>query len=331
MRFSLISPTFKRPDEVVEFLESLLEQNYHDFEVILGDGTPGDTLRPQLERFHDNAKYPFKVVYEEFLPVSEARNEAAKIASGDYLIFFDSDCIIPPDYLARVEEHLAHSHLDAFGGPDMAHQDFTDLQKAISYSMTSFLTTGGIRGKQKSVSTYHPRGFNMGVRRSVFEELGGFSEFRCGEDIEFSIRIINSEYKVGLIPSAFVYHKRRTSIRQFFRQVFRFGAARINIWKRHPRELKLTHLFPLVFMLGTTGILVLFLFFSQNLLAQGLFSLVLFYLVLIVVDSRCQNGSLRVGLLSAVTTVVMHYGYGWGFLRNWWTWTVLGREGGMKL
>lgn len=331
MRFSLISPTFKRPDEVTEFLESLLEQDHDSFEVILGDGTPGDTLRPLLKPFENNDRYPLTIVYEEFLPVSDARNQAAAVASGDYLIFFDSDCIIPPQYLKKVEKHLAESPLDAFGGPDMAHKDFTDLQKAISFSMTSFLTTGGIRGKQNSVSTYHPRGFNMGMRRSVFEELGGYSEFRCGEDIEFSIRIIEAGYKVGLIPEAYVFHKRRTSIRQFFRQVFRFGAARINIWKRHPSELKLTHLFPFVFMAGSALLTLLFLVFPQVLVLKLAFFLMLVYFLLILISSLAENRSLKVAALSVITTIVMQYGYGWGFLRNWWSWTVLNRQGGMKL
>ena len=331
MRISLISPTFKRPEEVTEFLESLLLQQYDDFEVILGDGTPGDTLRPQLVRFENNSKYSLKIVYEEFLPVSEARNRAAAEAKGEYLIFFDSDCIIPSGYLQAVDKHLKMDQLDAFGGPDMAHSEFTDLQKAISYSMTAFLTTGGIRGKQNSVGTYHPRGFNMGMRRQVFEELGGYSEFRCGEDIELSIRIIKAGYRVGLIPEAHVYHKRRTSVKQFFRQVFRFGAARINIWKRHPAEMKITHLFPFLFMTGSAAVVMLFLFANHWYWARTLFGLLLLYLLLIFFDSLRQNKSLRVAILSLVTTVVMHYGYGWGFFRNWWSWTVAGRTGGMKL
>ena len=331
MRFSLISPTFKRPDEVTEFLESLLHQDHNDFEVILGDGTPGDTLRPVLKRFESNERYDLKIVYEEFLPVSDARNRAAAEASGSYFIFFDSDCIIPPTYLKKLEQHLSEEALDAFGGPDLAHKDFTDLQKAISYSMTSFLTTGGIRGKKNSVSTYHPRGFNMGIRKEVFHELGGYSEFRCGEDIEFSIRIIKAGYKVGLIPEAAVFHKRRTSIRQFFRQVFRFGAARINIWKRHPSELKLTHLFPFFFMAGTFGILILALFLSHVLLIQLMLAAVCLYLLAIFVDSLLQNKKLSVAALSVVTSVVMHYGYGWGFLRNWYSWTIIGKQGGMDL
>lgn len=331
VKFSLISPTFKRPDEVTEFLESLLEQRHKSFEVILGDGTPGDTLRPLLERFSDNNAYPLKIVYEEFLPVSDARNRAAAEARGEYLIFLDSDCIIPPHYLQHIEEHLNHEDLDAFGGPDEAHRDFTSLQKAISYSMTSMLTTGGIRGKEKSVSTYHPRGFNMGMRRSVFEAVGGYSEFRCGEDIELSIRIIKAGYRVGLIPEAAVFHKRRTSLGQFFRQVFRFGAARINIWKRHPQELKLTHAFPAFFLVVTViTLLGAVIFWPHWFFLLGLLFLLVYFL-LIVADSWLQNHSLPVALLSVVTSVIMLYGYGWGFLRNWWAHQVAGRKGGLRL
>lgn len=331
MKFSLIAPTFKRPEEVTEFLESLLSQNYKDFEVILGDGTPGDTLRPLLERFRNNGKYPLTIVYEEFLPVSDARNRAAEVAQGEYIIFLDSDCIIPADYLNRVEEHLAKQPLDAFGGPDAAHKDFTDLQKAISYSMTSIFTTGGIRGKKKHVGTYHPRGFNMGMKKSVFEAVNGYSEFRCGEDIELSIRIIKAGYKVGFIPEAYVYHKRRTSLKQFFKQVFRFGAARVNIYKRHKEELKLTHLFPFVFSLFTIlAVLVIPLYiFHPFFLLPILF--IELYIFLILMGSLMESKSVTVAALSVVTSFTMLFGYGWGFFRNWWAYSVEGREKGLEL
>lgn len=329
MYFSLIAPTFGRPEEVTEFLESLLHLDSDNFEVIIGDGTPRDTLRPELKRFEENGKYKLKIVYEEYLPVSDARNQAAKLAKGDYFIFLDSDCIIPVDYLKKVENHLKSNPLDAFGGPDVAHKNFTTLQKAISYSMTSIFTTGGIRGGSKTVGQYHPRGFNMGIRRKVFEAVNGYSEFRCGEDIELSMRIIKAGFTVSFIPEAYVYHKRRTNLKQFFRQVYRFGAARINIWKRHPEELKLTHFFPLGFSVFLISSIIGTLF-GFPFLAAGL-GLSLFYLFLILVHSFLLNGSFKVALSSVITSVTMLLGYGWGFAKNWWAYAVLGKEGGLKL
>ncbi len=330
MKFTLISPTFKRPDEVTEFLESLLSQNHHSFEVILGDGTPGDTLRPELKRFESNGHYPLTIVYEEYLSVSDGRNRAAEHAKGEYIIFLDSDCIIPENYLNNIEDYLKQNPLDAFGGPDAAHKDFTTLQKAISYSMTSIFTTGGIRGKKNHVGAYHPRGFNMGMKRSVFEAVGGYSEFRCGEDIELSIRIIKAGYKVGLIEEAFVYHKRRTSLKQFFKQVFRFGAARINIYKRHKEELKLTHMFPFAFLLFMITVVVLqFTPFTElALYAAGAFAA---YLVAIFAGALLESQNIGVAFLSIATSITMLSGYGWGFFRNWWAYNIAGKEGGLKL
>lgn len=331
MKFSLISPTFKRPDEVTEFLESLLHQNYTDFEVILGDGTPGDTLRPALERFQNNEKYPLTIVYEEYLSVSDARNRSAEVASGEYIIFLDSDCLIPPNYLNAVEDHLAKEPFDAFGGADAAHSDFTNLQKAISYSMTSIFTTGGIRGKKKHVGEYHPRGFNMGMKKSVFEAVNGYSDFRCGEDIELSIRIIKQGYKVGFIPEAFVYHKRRTSLKQFFNQVFRFGAARVNVYKRHKGQLKLTHLFPLLF---SAAVVLAFLLIPLQFVNPVFLVPILFvelYISLILLSSLWQSKSVAVAALSVVTSFTMLFGYGWGFLRNWWAHNIEHKPGGLSL
>lgn len=325
MKFSLIVPTFGRPDEVTEFLESLLDQKHSSFEVIISDGTPKDTLRPELKKYEGNEVYPLTIHYEEFLPVSAARNDGAKLAKGEYFIFLDSDCIIPPDYLNHIEAYIEKHDPDIFGGPDAAHSDFTVLQKAISYSMTSMLTTGGIRGKKSHVGTYHPRGFNMGMKREAFEAVNGYSTFRCGEDIELSIRLIKAGYKTALIPDAHVYHKRRTSLKQFFKQVFRFGAARVNIWKLHPEELKLTHLFPLAFATYfVVSVLALILPFVRW--GSGLMFL---YLFAVLIDSTLQNRSLVVGLKSVQTTVVMHMGYGWGFLKNYLHWSRHGK--GMDL
>lgn len=323
MKFSLIAPTFGRPEEVTEFLESLLKQEYDDFEVIISDGTPGDTLRPELQRFLGNSTYPLTIHYEEFLPVSDARNDGARIARGEYLIFLDSDCIIPPDYLKKVEKGLQETGFEVFGGPDAAHKDFTHLQKAISYSMTSLFTTGGIRGGKKRVGVFHPRGFNMGVHRKAFESVGGYSSFRCGEDIELSIRLIKAGFKTGLIPEAYVFHKRRTSLKQFYRQVFRFGAARINIWKRHPEELKLTHLFPSAFVLFTLlSIALVFTGIPYRFLPIQLVGI---YLFLIMVDSTIRNKSLLVGDLSVLTSLTMMFGYGIGFLKNAWAVIIKGQ------
>ena len=326
-KYSLISPTFGRPEEVTEFLESLLSQNYQGFEVILGDGTPKDTLRPLLAKYENNEVYPLKIVYKEYLPVSDARNEAAKLAAGDYFIFLDSDCLIPPDYLNAIDAALELKPLDLFGGPDAARDDFNNLQKAISYAMTATLTTGGIRGKKKHVGTYHPRGFNMGISRKAFEAVNGYNtQFVCGEDVELSIRIIAAGFTSGFIPEAFVYHKRRTTLTKFYRQVFRFGAARINLWKAHPGELKLAHLFPAVFILY-----ILFSILAIPLLTPLFFSLLALYLFVVFVDSSIANSSIAIGALSVACTVVMNVGYGEGFIKNFMSRAVLGSPTGIKL
>lgn len=332
MKYSLISPTFGRPEEVTEFLESLLTQDYDNFEVVLGDGTPGDTLRPALKKYEGNATYPLEIIYKEYLPVSDARNEAAKVAKGEYFIFLDSDCIIPSGYLKAIDAYLENHSVDLFGGPDAASDDFTDLQKAISFSMTSILTTGGIRGKENHVGTYHPRGFNMGISRKAFEFVGGYDEnFRCGEDIELSMRVIEAGFQSGFVAKAHVYHKRRTTLKKFFFQVYRFGAARVNIWKRHPKELKLTHLFPLLFSFYII-LSVLSMFFGVYIPLVGLLALPFdLYLLLILLLSGMQNKSLIVGLLSILTTLTMMFGYGWGFLRNFYAHQVQKRPNGLKL
>lgn len=328
MRYSLIAPTFSRPDEVYEFLESLTHQQYSDFEVIIADGSPHDDVKPVVNPFV--GKLNLIYIYEKYLPVSDARNRAAEVANGDWLIFLDSDCIIPEYYLQRVDKFIELNKVELFGGPDKAHESFTPTQKAISYAMTSILTTGGIRGKEKHVGVFHPRGFNMGIKKQAFLEVNGYAtDFRCGEDIELSMRLLEKGKKSALIPEAFVYHKRRTDFLKFFKQVFRFGAARINIWQRHPKELKITHLFPTVFMLFVLSVPFQF-FISEYLFYFS--SLILFlYSIANFVLATKETGSIKTGFLSLIAAYVMLFGYGWGFLKNFVEVKVKGNTSGLKL
>jgi GT2 family glycosyltransferase len=310
----LISPTFGRPDEVVEFLESLNRLRYpvDQMEVLLADGTPDDSLRPALASVLAQMKMHTTVLYEKGLPVSDARNRAAEAARGTYLLFFDSDCLIPENHLHALDAALAAQDWDVFGGPDAAAPTFSPLQKAISYAMTSVYTTGGIRGGTQSTDRFYPRGFNMGFKATVFNALNGYDEgFRCGEDIELSMRAVEAGYRVGLIPEIPVLHKRRATLGQFHRQVTRFGAARIALAQRHPGQLKATHAFPAVFTLSLP-VAVVCGALGQWIPAAALLG----YLLLIALDAARQGW--KVGLLAPAAAVVMHTGYGKGFLRAGW-------------
>lgn len=327
-KYSFVIPTFGRPDEVDEFLGSLVNQKNKNFEVIIADGTPKESLESVANKYKD--KVPFTFIYEEYLPVSDARNRGAKMAKGEYIIFLDSDCIIPENYLNEVENYLQKNEIDLFGGPDAADVNFTPIQKAISYSMTSLFTTGGIRGKKNHIGVFHPRGFNMGMKKNVFESVNGYDEnFKCGEDIDLSIRILKSGYKSALISDAYVYHKRRTDFKKFFKQVFRFGAARINLFKRHKTELKITHLFPLLFILYT--VLGWVSFFIHIYIGFAWLASIIIYTISIFIDSSIKNKSIHVGLLSINASYIQLYGYGWGFVRNGTEVFIKGNEKGLKL
>lgn len=254
MRYSVIIPVYNRPDEVDELLQSLTVQHFKGFEVVVVEDGSSIPCKGVVDRYADrlNIKYFSK-------PNSgpgQTRNYGAERSEGEYLIILDSDVILPEGYFDAVEKELTTSPADAFGGPDRAHDSFTDIQKAINYSMTSFFTTGGIRGGKKKMDKFYPRSFNMGVRRGVYEALGGFSKMRFGEDIDFSIRIFKNGYTCRLFPDAWVYHKRRTDLKKFFKQVHNSGIARINLYKKYPDSLKLVHLLPAVFTLGVALLLL---------------------------------------------------------------------------
>src|SRR4051812_5329030 len=251
MFFSIIIPLYNRPQEISELLGTLTLQTYKQFEVLVIEDGSTNRAEEIANSYADRLDLRYFEKPNEGQGFS--RNFGFERAKGDYFIIFDSDCLIPADYLQIVNDYLKTNWLDAYGGPDDAHPSFTPVQKAISCSMTSPFTTGGIRGNKKGIGQFHPRSFNMGVSRKVWETVGGFIITRSGEDIEYSIRIHSAGFKIGLIPEAKVYHKRRTNFMQFYKQLHFFGRARINVYKFFPQELKWIHFFPAAF---TVGILV---------------------------------------------------------------------------
>jgi glycosyltransferase involved in cell wall biosynthesis len=311
MYFSIVVPTYKRPYEVNELLGSLEIQHNKNFEVIIADGSPDDSVAQVVERFHD--RLPITYLQEKNLGISESRNWGVKNAKGDYIVFFDSDCVIPRQYFEVAEQYLIKDRLDAYGGPDRADEHFNSRQKAISYAMTSFYTTGGIRGRKSHVGNYQPRTFNMGIKREVFNILGGFSGLRVSEDIDLSIRLVKGGYRSGLIEDAYVFHKRRSTFYKFFRQVFSFGSGRVDLQLRHGDALKPVHMLPSLFVLYLAGGLL------AGLLSGGVFMLwagsILAYAVAILADATLQNRSLVIGCMSLYAAFVMLTGYGLGMLK----------------
>ena len=312
MKYSFIIPVYNRPDEVDELLQSMTRQTLTDFEVIVvEDGSVRD-CKNVCDSYAGRLDLHYHM--KENSGPGQSRNYGAERARGEYLIILDSDVVLPDGYLQSVDDELKARPADAFGGPDCAHPSFTPTQKAISYSMTSFFTTGGIRGGKKKMDKFYPRSFNMGIRRDVYMALGGFSRMRFGEDIDFSIRIFKAGHACRLFPGAWVWHKRRTDFRKFFRQVYNSGIARINLYKKYPESLKIVHLMPAAFTAGTALLLVLAAVMCQPL---WLVPIVL-YALMILADSSLQNHSLRIGLLSVAAAFVQLTGYGLGFFNAWW-------------
>ncbi|ADY51189.1 glycosyl transferase family 2 [Pseudopedobacter saltans DSM 12145] len=315
MFFSVIIPLYNRPQEIDELLSTLTKQTYTAFEVlIIEDGSTLDA-KEIVKSYQDDLDIHY--YFKENGGQGFARNYGFERAKGDYFIIFDSDCLIPSNYLETVRNHLYEHHLDAYGGPDAAHKSFTPIQKAISYAMTSVFTTGGIRGKKRNAGgQFHPRSFNMGVSRKVWEKVGGFIITRLGEDIEYSIRIHEAGFKIGLIPTAKVYHKRRTSFKQFWKQLHFFGRARINIYQFFPNTLKAVHFFPALFTLFLIFSVLANLFCS--IFAVWCNWLIAIYALLIFIDSFFENKSVKVAFLSVIASFVQLTAYGLGFMEDFW-------------
>ena len=310
LNFSIIIPVYNRPKEIDELLESLTKQDFSDdFEILIIEDGSTEKCDAIIEKYTN--QLDLKYFFKENSGAGASRNFGMQKALGNYFIILDSDVIVPQQYLSEVKKALENNFTDAFGGPDAAHKSFTALQKAINYSMTSVLTTGGIRGKKQAVGKFQPRSFNLGLSKKGFDKTNGFSKMKNGEDIDLTFGLWENGFETQLIENAFVYHKRRSSIKQFFKQTFGFGTARPILNRNYPKTSKFTYWFPSLFIVGLAlGILGFLFGFPQLLYFYG------FYFVLIFIDSLFQNKNIQVAFLSVITTLTQFFGYGLGFLKS---------------
>jgi len=310
MNFSIIIPVFNRPDEVEELLNSLSKQTQKNFEVVIVED--GSTEKCEEVAIKYSEKLKIQYFYKENEKPAIARNYGATRANGEYFLFFDSDCIIPRTYFEFVNKKLQENYTDAYGGPDTADPNFSILQKAISYSMTSFFTTGGIRGGGEKLDKFYPRSFNMGISKTAFEAIGGFPETKMhpGEDMVFSIEILKHGFKTQRIEDAFVYHKRRNTLNTFFKQVYKFGKTRWIITQKYPETFKIFFFAPSVFTLGTFLLLLLSIFSIYSILP------IVIYTLLVFIDALLKNKNILVAFISIITSFIQLFAYGFGFLNS---------------
>ena len=317
---SLIIAIYNRKDELFELLNSLGFQSDKDFEVIVVDDGSQIALLPTIELFQD--QFPIEFYRKENTGPGLSRNYGAARAKGDYLIFLDSDVIVEKDYIENVKKSILEIPCDAFGGADKAHRGFNLMQKAISYAMTSFFTTGGIRGNKRGVGKFQPRSFNMGVRREAFKEIGGFSDLRVGEDPDLSMTLWENGYTTAFFDNIAVYHKRRTDFGRFSKQVNQFGVARPILNQRHPKFVKATFAFPSLFLIGYVLGVVAYYGFANPLLLL----LYGFYTFLVFFDALIKTKNISIAGLAVIATYIQMFSYGWGFLESWFRLNVLKQD-----
>lgn len=315
--FSIIVPVYNRPDEIADLLQSLRRQTDSGFETIIVED--GSTV-PCKQQCDDATSLNLKYFYKSNEGRSIARNHGIENAAGDFFIFVDSDCILPDNYIESLRKSLrGHPDADCFGGPDAAHESFSDTQKAINYAMTSFLTTGGIRGGKVCMEKFTPRTFNMGFSRKVYDKTGGFREM-FSEDIDMSTRIRLNGFKILLFPDVAVYHKRRVDMKKFWRQVHVFGQSRITLQLLYPGSMKAVHTLPALFVTGALAMIVAAFFWKWALIPLAVYILTLW------IWGMISTRSVKIGSLGVVAAMVQLTGYGTGFIRAY-VWRILLRHG----
>lgn len=320
MKYSIIIASYNRLDEIRELLASAEKLDFErkDFEIVISDDGSTDGTGDFISSYRSQSGLNLRYLFQQNKGPGEARNRGMRESDGEYFLFADSDCMFPPEWLRKIDDHLKINPLDAFGGPDTCHESFSPLLKAINYSMTSFIGTGGTRGGKKSVQKkFYPRSFNMGISREVFEKAGGMGKLRHGQDMEFSARIYRNGFRVGLIPEATVFHKRRTSLRRFYKQVFNWGVARVNLGRTYKEMFRPVHFLPSVLVAGFILLLILtpFPFFPKWIwivVGSGMFAIA----ALAFFQSLGRYRILKTAFLSVLTLYIQIIAYGLGMWKG---------------
>jgi glycosyltransferase involved in cell wall biosynthesis len=320
LEFSFIIPVFNRPNEIKELLESFLNFKGNDsFEIVIIEDGSTKTAEDVVNAFKDQLEISYN--YKANSGPGDSRNYGMKKAKGNYFIILDSDVVLPSNYLTEVKQFLKNRYYDCFGGPDTAHSSFSNLQKAINFAMTSFITTGGIRGGKQQVENFQPRSFNMGLSKKAFLASGGFGKIHPGEDPDLSLRLHKLGFTTTLIEKAYVYHKRRISWSKFYKQVHKFGMVRpiLNQW--HPNSKSLVYWFPSLFSLGLL-IAILLLVFNIKLP----FYLYALYFALVFILALISNKNVTVAFQAIVAIAIQFFGYGFGFIKSTFNLVVLRKK-----
>ena len=307
MHYSFIIPVYNRPEELFELLTSISCQKQDGFEVIVVEDGSSISSEQVCLKFRNI----FNIIYirQENTGPGLARNAGAQVAKGEWLIFLDSDCILPDEYLEIVNKEIENAGFDCFGGPDKAHESFNSIQKAIGYAMSSILTTGGIRGGKEKMDKFYPRSYNLGVKKMAFSSVNGFSEMRFGEDLDFSMRLLEKGFRTKLLKEAYVFHKRRNNFKSFFKQVYNSGIARINLEMRHPETIKLVHWLPTFFVMGHFLIVIFAIFYPE------LLFLLTIVPVVILIHATIKTKEIKTSFLAVIASFVQLFGYGSGFIK----------------
>ncbi|MEZ4793920.1 MAG: glycosyltransferase [Flavobacteriaceae bacterium] len=318
--FSFVIPVYNRPDEIQELLNSFIHLDYNKpFEVVIVED--GSTIPCEAIVAHFKEQLNISYFFKSNSGPGDSRNFGMKKAKGTYFIILDSDCLLPPHYLNVISNFLSENYTECFGGADAAHQSFSNFQKAISYVMTSFWTTGGIRGSRNAVQKFEPRSFNMGLSKKAFEVTGGFSDIHPGEDPDLSQRILKAGFKTCFVPNAYVYHKRRISWGKFYKQVHKFGKVRPILNRWHPESSKVTFWFPSMFIVFVLASMIVGAFISPYALIP-----IGFYMTVLFLDCTFKNKNPYIGLLSIVAMFVQFFGYGFAFIRSWYNIQLLNKN-----
>ncbi len=330
MNYSIIVAVYNRLQEVKELLVSAENMKFSrdEFEILFVDDGSNDGFKEFIQNYNSGSNLNIRAVYQENAGPGAARNYGMDIARGNYFIFVDSDCMFPPQWLGEIDLSVKENNWDAFGGPDTYHESFSPLLKAINYSMTSIVGTGGTRGHKKGIGKFYPRSFNMGIRRKVYEKVGKMGGLRHGQDMDYSQRIFDAGFKVGLIPDAYIYHKRRTDLAKFYRQIFNWGIARINLANKHPNMLKIIHLLPAFVILGLIFVVLMVVIAPKFGVPLAIFTLFAYLMVNIwaFTESFIKYKELKAALLSPITLNIQVFAYGFGLISALWQTKVLKKK-----
>ena len=319
-KVTFIIPVRNEEKYIGSCITSLLSLDYpmDKIEILFAEGQSTDGTRAIIEGYAKKFK-GIKIFDNPTGNTSIGRNIGVQNATGEFIMNFSGHAVVPKEFLTLIMKKFSVQprEVAGVGVSNISPEKQTFHAQVAGAAFLGFMAGSGFF-MQNTVFNDERFVGHMSFtcyRREIFDLVGNFDpDFWCGQDAEFDIRVRQKGYKILYTPETAVLHYKRDTPGALFRQLYRYGIARMKMIKKHPQTWRIFHFFPSFFVLGVSLLILLALLSVIPWTVIGV--LTLLYLALCFVSSARVTQDPLIIISSPFYYILIKLAYGLGFLRG---------------